>query len=214
MKKTITYSMSSQKTQKKHGLFITLYGINNIGKSTHAKRLAARLKKEGFTTHYIKYPIYDLEPTGPLLNDILRKSKEQKISEEELQLWFVLNRYHFQPTLKKWLANGDIVVAEDYCGTGIAWGAAKGVPLKTLIGMNKYLVQENVAILMKGVRDTRAQEKAHIHETNTALIAKTTAVFEQLGKKFKWKNVVVAETKEETEGRIWEVVRKSLNKSR
>ncbi len=206
--------MSPRKSTKKSGLFITLYGINNIGKSTHAKRLAARLKKEGFTTHYIKYPIYDLEPTGPMLNDILRKSKTQKISEEELQLWFVLNRYHFQPTLQKWLDAGDVVVAEDYCGTGIAWGAAKGVALKTLIAMNKYLVQEDVAILMKGVRDTRAQEKAHIHETNQELIAKTTAVFEQLGKKFKWKNVVVAPKIEETEGKIWEVVQKELKKTR
>ncbi len=199
-----------KKQIRKKGLFITLYGINNIGKSTHAKRLAARLKKEGFTTHYIKYPIYDLEPTGQLINDILRNSKEQKISEEELQLWFVLNRYHFQPTLQKWLDNGDVVVAEDYCGTGIAWGAAKGVELKTLLGMNKYLVQEDLAILMQGQRDTRAQEKLHIHETNADLIAKTTQIFEKLGSKFNWKNVNVAPTIGETEERIWSVVLKAI----
>jgi len=85
----------------KKGLFITIYGINNIGKSTHAKRLVERLKKLGKKAVYIKYPIYDLAPTGPFLDKVLRHSKKQKMPEEELQLWFVLNRYQFQPKLKK-----------------------------------------------------------------------------------------------------------------
>lgn len=194
----------------KKGTFIALYGINNIGKSTHAKLLVKRLAKEGYKTKYIKYPIYDLKPTGPHLNSILRSTEKQKISEEELQLWFVLNRYHFQPTLEKWLAQGYVVVAEDYCGTGIGWGAAKGLPLPLLISMNKYLVQEDVAILMEGHRDTRAQESAHIHEQNEALIARATKVFAQLARKFKWQKVTVAPTIEETATRLWRLVEKSL----
>jgi hypothetical protein len=45
------------------------------------------------------------------------------MDEHELQLWFVLNRYQYEPELKKLLNDGYIVIAEDYVGTGIAWGA-------------------------------------------------------------------------------------------
>lgn len=61
------------------GKFITFYGVNNIGKSTHARMLSEKLKKEGYDPVYVKFPIYDLEPSGPLLNKIIRKSV--KISE-------------------------------------------------------------------------------------------------------------------------------------
>lgn len=194
----------------KKGMFITLYGINNIGKSTHAKLLVQRLKKSGYKARYIKYPIYNLAPTGPLLNTILRKSEKQSISEEDLQLWFILNRYQFQPTLIDWLKKGYIVVAEDYSGTGIAWGAAKGMSLITLIKLNTFLVQEDCAILMQGEREVRAQEKHHIHEQNEGLITKTTRIFSALARRFGWKIVTVAKTKEETAARIWKIVNSRL----
>ena len=99
-------------------MLITLYGINNIGKSTQAKKLVERLESEGKTVKYIKYPVYEIEPTGRFLNDFLRgggtEQAAKAASEEELQMWFTLNRYQFEPTLKKWLADGVIVIAEDY----------------------------------------------------------------------------------------------------
>ena len=106
-------------------MFITLYGINNIGKTTHTVRLVKRLKKAGYDAVRIKYPVYDVHPSGDFLNKVLRSGESQMLSEEELQLWFVLNRTQFQPILKGWLDAGKIVVAEDYTGTGIAWGTTQ-----------------------------------------------------------------------------------------
>ena len=122
------------------GKFITFYGINNIGKSTHAELLTERLKAEGHDAIFVKFPVYDLNPTGPYLNQFLREGK-QEISEEELQMWFTLNRFQAQPRLKKWLDEGKIIVAEDYTGTGLAWGSLKGADLTWLTEMNKYLIK-------------------------------------------------------------------------
>ena len=121
-------------------MFITVYGINNVGKTTHTKRLVNRLREEGHDAIRIKFPVYDVHPSGDYLNTLLRSGQEQTISEQELQLWFVINRYQFQPTLIKWLEQGKIVVAEDYVGTGIAWGTAKGAPMKWLENLNKHLI--------------------------------------------------------------------------
>ena len=67
------------------GVFIVIYGINNIGKSTQVEMLVDALRGLNLPVERIKYPIYDLTPTGPKINEILRSGKKQEISEEELQ---------------------------------------------------------------------------------------------------------------------------------
>lgn len=205
------------------GKFIAIYGINNIGKTTQSKRLVERLEKEGHKAKYLKYPIYDLEPTGPFLNETLRGGADgadavgvasgasgQKISEDELQLWFVLNRYQFEPELKRLLAEGYIVIAEDYTGTGIAWGTAKGLDQKWLEEANKYLLKEDFAILMQGKRDVSAKEKNHLHEQNEELVAKCTEVLNGLADKYGWRRVEVQENWDETTELLWDQVKKVL----
>lgn len=194
------------------GKFITFYGINNIGKTTHALRLVDRLNTAGHKAVYLKYPKYDLFPSGPHLNKILRKSKRnvQPISEEELQIWFTLNRYQCQPELEKLLNEGKIVVAEDYTGTGLAWGWLKGADLEWLEEMNKYLIKEDLAVLLEGKRTMEAKETSHIHESNDALVEKSKKVHHILAKKYGWKIVELAESRDETEEKVWEVVKKFL----
>lgn len=184
------------------GKFIAIYGINNIGKTTHARRLASRLRRIGRKAVYIKYPIYSQKPTGPLINSVLRQRGKQKISEYELQLWFVLNRYQFQPQLNSMLQNGINIVAEDYTGTGIAWGTAKGCDTAELEKMNKFLVQPDLSIFMDGTRVLTSREKRHIHESDDLLIKKCATVFQKLAKKYKWKRVLVDKDKNVTAMRM------------
>lgn len=188
------------------GKLITIYGVNNIGKTTHAKRLVKNLRKAGKKARFVKYPAYSEEPSGTYLNKIIRSPGKQRIPEEELQLWFLMNRYQFQPKLIKMLEQGDYVVAEDYSGTGITWGHTKGGDLKWLEEVNKYLIKEDLAILIDGERSRKAEEKVHIHEKNSRLMKKSRGVFLKLGKKYGWKKVDLQVKKEDTEKRIWGVV--------
>lgn len=192
-----------------NGFFITFYGINNIGKTYHARRLVARLKKLGKKAAYIKYPVYSQKPTGPLLNKILRSHK-QKMPEEQLQLWFVLNRYQFQPHLESIIKKDTIIIAEDYIGTGIAWGMAKGVKQKTLENMNKFLVQPDEAIFMDGQRVLKVREKKHIHEQNDILAQKCQRIFQKLAKQYHWKTVQVDQDPDVTAARIWAFVSRRI----
>ncbi len=186
--------------------FITIYGINNIGKTTHAKKLVEKLQAAGHQAVYVKYPVYDVEPTGVFIDQVLRGEKGQSISEEELQLWFVLNRYQYQSKLQQNLEDGYIVVAEDYIGTGIAWGTAKGLDTEWLESVNSRLVKEDLAIMMEGKRDTSAKEDVHVHEQNDDLILKCTEVHSQLADKYGWKRVVLQDEIEDTAKLIWDIV--------
>jgi dTMP kinase len=192
------------------GLFITIYGINNIGKSTNAKLLVEKLKNAGHKAVYLKYPVYDLEPSGPFLNKILRNGGVQKISEDELQLWFILNRYQFESSLKKLLNDGNIVIAEDYIGTGIAWGVAKGLDQKWLEDGNKYLLKEDLAILLVGERHTRSKEKVHVHEQNDELAKKCANIFDMLADKFGWEKVVVQKKAEDTSNLLFDLCKRKI----
>lgn len=191
----------------KKGKFIVIYGINNIGKTVQSKRLVSHLRKLGKKAVYVKYPIYNAKPTGPLLDSILRSGKKQKLTEEELQLLFVLNRYQFQPTLLKWLQEGKYVVAEDYRYTGVAWGVSKGASRRLLEDMNKFLVQEDMAIFMEGRRTLTAKEKGHLHEEKDELVSQCARVFRRLAKKYHWKKILVSPDKDETEQRIWKIIK-------
>lgn len=194
------------------GKFITIYGINNIGKTTQSKLLVKKLKKAGYNAVYIKYPIYDISPTGPFLNEVLRGKKAQEISEDELQSWFVLNRYQFQPELKKLLNKGMIVISEDYIGTGIAWGTAKGLEVDWLEEINKHLIKEDFAILMEGQRDLNVKEKNHVHEQNDKLVEKCRKVHSDLAKKYGWRKITMQKEINKTSEMIFKTVLDYLNR--
>ena len=187
-------------------MLITLYGINNIGKTTHSKRLVERLEKAGHEVMYVKFPVYEIEPTGTFLNQFLRSGEAQAITEEELQMWFTLNRYQFQPKLQEWLDAGKMVVAEDYIGTGIAWGTVKGASTEWLENMNAHLIKEDLAILIDGERAMDAIEEGHLHETNMDFMKRSRQVHLELGERYGWVTVPLQPTKDETEAMIWKLV--------
>lgn len=188
------------------GKFITLYGINNIGKSTHARILCDHLKKEDFDPVYIKYPIYDLDPSGAYLNKLIRE-KEQSVSEEELQLWFTINRHQFEPELKAMLGEGKTVVAEDYIGTGIAWGMTKGANEEWLEQINRYLLRADLAILIDGDQNKEAMEQQHIHERNEILMKKSRKSHLDLAEKYAWHIIQLQQKKEDTAKLVWATVK-------
>jgi thymidylate kinase len=191
-------------------MFITLYGINNIGKSTHAKLLVENLQKQGYEAEYLKYPIYDLPPTGPIIDEIMRGG-EQEISEEELQLWFVLNRHQYQDTIVEMLKKGIIVVAEDYIGTALAWGEAKGADPVWLENINKHLLEPDLTIMMNGERASHSFEDGHIHEQDDELVSKVRKIFIKLAEKHKWERVEQQKKKSDTQKLILNVVKKHLD---
>lgn len=168
------------------GKFICLYGINNLGKSTQANLLVARLREAGHRAEYLKYPIYDLEPTGPLLYKILRDKNVKLENPTAKQLIYTANRVQYADELEKLLQENDFVIAEDYVGTGLAWGTAEGADLDYLEQVNANLRKADLEILIDGERFTEAVEKGHVHETNSDLTNRCRQVHLDLAKKYGW----------------------------
>jgi len=192
---------------KEKGKFIVIYGINNIGKSTQVKMLVEALRQRGTEAESIKYPIYDLAPTGPRVNRILREESETGIYEIELQKIYAQNRMDFEPQLTQWLDKGTWVVAEDYTGTGIAWGWTKGASLEELEKINEGLLKEDIAILLDGEPFRQAKEANHIHEQQEHWMQECRQKHLELAKRYGWSVVNANLLKDEVHEKIWEIVK-------
>lgn len=188
------------------GKLIVLYGINNLGKTTQAKILVEKLKKEGFEAEYIKYPLYNLSPSGIILNDYLRLGNSYRLTPREAQIMYVINRTQYEPELTKKINSGVIIVAEDYIGTGLAWGMGADIDENFLKHINTHLLKEDLAILMDGQRFSAAIEKNHEHESNDELINKVKLTHLKLANEHNWPIVNANNDIETVHADIWKHV--------
>ena len=194
----------------KKGFFITLYGINNLGKSLQAYKLVKWFKEKNHKAEYLKYPVYNLAPSGYIINEQLRGEKGQTISEEKLQFWFAVNRMHYEPILISKLNSGITIVAEDYTGTGLAWGEAKNADKFYLRQINKVLLKEDLSILFRGERFKSGIEKRHVHERNFKLVEICKDVHDNLAIEFGWKPLDANQSRDRVFNDLVAIVKREL----
>ncbi len=191
-------------------MFIAIYGINNIGKTTQVQLLKENYIKQGLKVFTLKYPIYDIDPSGTFLHTVLR-SRQQTLSEEELQMWFALNRYQFQAKLQHLLATYDLVIAEDYTYTAVAWGSCKGLDQDWIEKINDKLIQPDLEILITGERSLETVEKGHIHENQHDLADKVSSKLKSLAQDKSWKVVERQAHIAETQKILTDIINKYRN---
>ena len=189
------------------GKLIVIYGINNLGKSTQAKLLTEKIQSTGRKTEYIKYALYDLEPSGPFINDYLRGGNPYHLSPREAQIIYALNRAQYEPTLKQALEDGINVVAEDYWGTGVAWGMGTGVEKDFLLKLNSQFYPADLSFLFIGSRFTSAIEDKHLHERDEVLTGRVAKAHDELGQQFGWKRINASQSGEKVGQHVWQEVK-------
>lgn len=192
------------------GKFIVFYGVNNLGKTTQAKKLVEKLQQQGHKAEYLKYALYYLEPSGPIINGYLREGNSYKLTPRELQIMQVLNRTQYEPILKSKLESGIHIVAEDYVGTGITWGMGAGVNENFLKKINSHLLKEDLAFLFEGQRFIQSIENGHAHEENNELIEKVRLAHQKIGKECDWQKIDANKSIEEISATIWKTVSKII----
>lgn len=194
----------------KKGKFIVIYGINNLGKTTQAKLLAEKLNKENYKSEYLKYGIYNIIPSGILLDEYLRKQNPRNLTPREYQIIHVINRTQYEPTLREKLNSGTNIIAEDYAGTGLAWGIGTGISEEFLEFINSHLLKEDLAILLDGERFKDAIEANHIHEEDEGLTARVRQIHLDLAKKYNWITINANQEINIVHELIWQEVKKIL----
>jgi thymidylate kinase len=208
---TSAFGLNFKPMATKSGQFIVLYGINNLGKTTQAKTLVEDIIiKMGKEAEYLKYAIYNLEPSGPLINSYLRQGNPQNFTAREFQLLQVLNRTQYEPKLKEKIAKGTWVIAEDYVGTGIAWGMVAGIDKNLLYQLNAHLLKENLGILFIGEPFAESSDKNNAHEASFATLAKVNEAFKEIARDFGWFVINANRPKEEVQKEIMDIIKSKI----
>jgi len=190
------------------GKFVVVYGMNNLGKTTVVKSLIEFLKSNGKDAVYLKYPVYDLEPNGPRINRYLREGNPENLTPITVQKIYSDNRRDFEPELIKMINNGKWVVAEDYLGTGIAWGMVGGATAEEIEKINSGLLEADLSILLDGERFLTGIESEHKHESANELWPKGRKIHLDLAKRYGWKIVNANQVREKVLSDVVDILKK------
>ncbi|RMH55724.1 MAG: dTMP kinase [Candidatus Hydrogenedentota bacterium] len=115
--------------RKKKGLLITFEGPDGSGKTTHARRLVRKLRRQGWEVVLTREP--GGTPFGDRVRKILldRKFEEEIGARTELLLYEAIRAHHVKNVIAPAIANGEIVVCDRFTDASVAyqgWGRRLG----------------------------------------------------------------------------------------
>lgn len=148
-------------------MFITLEGIEGCGKSTQARLLAQRLKKEGYPCLLTREP--GGTPIGREIRQVILNPRHHRMSPEaELGLYFSDRAQHLREVVWPALEAGKIVVCDRFTDSTIAYqGYGRKLSLRMIRSLDRIMTgayRPDVTLLLdlpieKGL--TRARARNH-----------------------------------------------------
>lgn len=195
--------------QGKHGMLITIEGIDQSGKKTQTGLLKAGLEEKGYEVKIIAFPDY----TTPLGREIQRfLGGEVKYPPEVRQLLFAVNRYERRDEIKNWLAAGKVVIANRYTESNLAYGMAQDLDPDWLRGVEKGMPVADLAVLIDVTPDVTRSRKADkdIYERDAAFLIECRQAYLKLAADPRWVVVDGDQPIDELAGQIWDKVRGRL----
>ncbi|MCS3902639.1 dTMP kinase [Methylohalomonas lacus] len=125
------------------GLFITLEGVEGVGKSTQIKHVADWFRKQGREVLTTREP--GGSRAGEAIRQILLRHNDVAISAEtELLLIFAARAQHLIEMIRPALAAGQVVVCDRFTDASYAYqGAGRGMAVEQIAQLEQW-VQEDL----------------------------------------------------------------------
>jgi dTMP kinase len=145
------------------GYFIVIEGSDGSGKSTLAKRLAAAIKREGFTVCSVR------EPGGTKLSErvrhVLLHVRETISPRAELFLYLASRAQLIDDVIRPALKRGEIVIADRFSLSTFAYqSAGRGLPLFQVAGSDQFardgIAPDLTIVLVVSEKDAEKRMKA------------------------------------------------------
>ncbi len=103
-----------------HGLFITLEGIDGVGKSTQLRLLASHLREDGYRVCLTREP--GGTPIGEQIRKVLLASRNTQLAAlSELALMYAARAQHLRDVIRPALARGEVVLSDRFNDASFAY---------------------------------------------------------------------------------------------
>ncbi len=127
-------------------MFIALEGIDGVGKTTIALRLAKILESYGYRVFLTSEPTNS--PIGVLIRDWLLKDEEAS-HPAVYALLFVADRVqHYHGVIRGYLDRGYVVITERYSESTIAYQGAMGLPIEWLEELHRFVPRPDLTVVL------------------------------------------------------------------
>jgi dTMP kinase len=114
--------------QARRGRLVALCGVDGSGKTTQVRLLAERAAREGCTVQTVSFPRYGEGMFADLIERYLRGEFAPRAADVDPRLAalpYALDRWQAAPALRRWLADGALVVCNRYVAANMAHQGSK-----------------------------------------------------------------------------------------
>jgi dTMP kinase len=127
------------------GFLIAFEGLDQSGKETQARMLAVRLAEAGRRVTTASFPDY----TTPIGTELYRALHgEREYGPDVIQMLMMANRYEWKPAILRAQDAGEIVVADRYLASSVAYGEAQGLDPEWLFDTQRYLPPPTLTVMI------------------------------------------------------------------
>jgi dTMP kinase len=127
------------------GIFICVEGLDGCGKTTQAKLLVRRLKKDYDA-------VYTAEPSNGRIGKIIKKNylhADKRGSAVVEALLFAADRFeHLKSEVLPALDEGKLVVSDRYAYSSLAYQGATGLDLEWIEKINEHAISPDLALFI------------------------------------------------------------------
>lgn len=156
-------------------------GIDQSGKETQQKLLAAEMMRRGFRVKTVSFPRYHL-PIGKMIERYLKG--EINLSAEAVHMLYEADRQDFTEEIKQIENDTDYLIIDRYILSNLAYGMAKGLDLKWLQALQEKVVKPDATFVLDITARTSFERKCSNrdrYESDEHLLNRVRTAYHVLG---------------------------------
>lgn len=119
------------------GRFITVEGVEGVGKSTNLRFVADELRRAGHAVLVTREP--GGTPVGEQIRELLLRPGQEVPAMTELLLMFAARTAHLDAVIRPALAAGQYVVCDRFTDASLAYqGGGRCLPAETILALDRF----------------------------------------------------------------------------
>ena len=193
-------------------MIIVIEGSDQAGKKTQTALLAQAIKKSKIKTKTFSFPDYTT-PLGKEINRFLHGKR--KFPPQVIHCLLAANRWEKLDQIKKAQEQNSVVIMNRYYQSNLVYGAANGMPLSWLEGLDDGLPKADLVLVLDVSQKesfSRKTKNRDRFEKNAQFLQTISSTYKKLAKKYHWNLINASQSKQAVHADIMQVLSKKLAK--